>query len=195
MEREDIEAIAAIARENDILVLADEIYARNLYVGEHVSIASLPDMVERTIVLDGFSKTFAMTGWRLGYGIFPPGLIGPISKLVINSVSCTNAVTQMAAVEALNGPQDDVHAMIDEFKVRRDMVVAGLNQIPGIRCREPNGAFYVFPSVRSTGLSSEEFAEHGADIARRRRPSSSRGWRMIQNRTKTKAGRATVRNE
>jgi aspartate aminotransferase len=159
LKREDIEAIASIAREHDLLVLADEIYARDLYDGEHLSIASLPDMAERTIVLDGFSKTFAMTGWRLGYAILPSSLVGAFSKLIINSVSCTNAVTQMAAVEALNGPQDDVHAMVDEFKVRRDMVVAGLNQIPGIRCRVPHGAFYVFPNVAGTGLDGTRFAD------------------------------------
>ena len=159
LRREDIEAIASIARERDILVLADEIYGRVMHDGEHLSIASLPDMAERTIVLDGFSKTFAMTGWRLGYAILPPSLVGPFSKLIINSVSCTSAFSQMAAAEALTGPQDDVHAMVDEFRVRRDMVVAGLNEIPGIRCRMPQGAFYVFPSVAGTGLDGDRFAD------------------------------------
>jgi aspartate aminotransferase len=159
LRRQEIEAIASIARERDILVLADEIYGRVMYEGEHLSIASLPDMAERTIVLDGFSKTFAMTGWRLGYAILPPGLVGAFSKLIINSVSCTSAFSQVAAVEALNGPQDDVHAMVDEFRVRREMVVAGLNRIPGIRCRMPQGAFYVFPNVAGTGLDGTQFAD------------------------------------
>jgi aspartate/methionine/tyrosine aminotransferase len=159
LTRADIEAIAGIARERDILVLADEIYARDLYEGEHVSIASLPDMVERTIILDGFSKTFAMTGWRLGYAILPPALVGPFSKLIINSVSCTSSFAQMAAVEALTGPQDDVHAMVDEFRVRRDLVVAGLNAIDGIACNMPHGAFYVFPNVAGTGLDGSRFAD------------------------------------
>jgi aspartate aminotransferase len=159
LARRDIEAIAGIARERDIMVMADEIYGRNLYEGEHVSIASLPDMVERTIVLDGFSKTFAMTGWRLGYAIVPPGLVGAFSKLIINSVSCTNAASQMAAVEALTGPQDRVHEMVEEFRARREMIVTGLNAIPGIRCRMPQGAFYVFPNVAGTGLDGSQFAD------------------------------------
>jgi aspartate aminotransferase len=159
LNRRDVEAIASIARERDILVMADEIYGRDIYEGEHVSIASLPDMAERTIVLDGFSKTFAMTGWRLGYAILPPPLVGPFSKLIINSVSCTNAAAQVAAVEALNGPQDRVHEMVEEFRVRRDMIVAGLNRIPGIRCRMPHGAFYVFPNVAGTGLDGPHFAD------------------------------------
>ena len=159
LTRRDIEAIAAIARERDVLVMADEIYGRDLYAGEHVSIASLPEMAERTIVLDGFSKTFAMTGWRLGYAIVPPELVNAFSKLIINSVSCTNAASQVAAVEALSGPQDRVHEMVDEFRARRDMIVAGLNGIPGIRCPMPEGAFYVFPNVAGTGLDGSQFAD------------------------------------
>ncbi|CAN5631935.1 pyridoxal phosphate-dependent aminotransferase [soil metagenome] len=157
--RRDIEAIASIARDHDLVVMADEIYGRDLYEGEHVSIASLPDMVERTIVLDGFSKTYAMTGWRLGYAIVPPSLLSAFSKLIINSVSCTSAFSQVAAIEALTGPQDRVHEMVDEFRVRRDMIVAGLNKIPGIRCRMPAGAFYVFPNVAATGLDGTGFAD------------------------------------
>ena len=157
LTRQDIEAIADVAREHDIMVMADEIYGRDLYEGEFVSIASLPGMPERTIVLDGFSKTFAMTGWRLGYAILPPSLVEPFSKLIINSVSCTSSFEQIAAVEALTGPQDSVDRMVAEFRARRDLVVAGLNKIPGIRCRMPHGAFYVFPNVSGTGMNGDEF--------------------------------------
>ena len=136
------------------MVLDDEIYARILYDGaEHVSIASLPGMAERTIVLDGFSKTYAMTGWRLGYAIVPPSLVQTYSQLIINTISCAPTFVQVGAVEALTGPQDDVDAMVVEFKARRDLIVAGLNDIPGIRCATPVGAFYVFPEVSGTGLT------------------------------------------
>ncbi len=157
LTREDITAIADIARENDITVLADEIYGRGVFEGEHVSIASLPGMMERTIVLDGFSKAWAMTGWRLGFAILPPALVEPFSKLIINSVSCTSSFEQMAAVEALNGPQDAVKAMVEEFRARRQLIVDGLNAIPGLRCRMPHGAFYVFPNVAGTGMNGDEF--------------------------------------
>ena len=157
--RDDLERIAAIAREHDLTVLADEIYGRILYEGEHVSIASLPDMAERTIVLDGFSKTYAMTGWRLGYAILPESLVLPFSRLIVNSVSCTNAATQWAGVEALTGPQDSVDAMVAEFRVRRDLIVDGLNSIPGITCLRPAGAFYVFPDITATGLTGAEMAD------------------------------------
>ena len=157
--RDDLERIAAIAREHDLTVLADEIYGRILYEGEHVSIASLPGMAERTIVLDGFSKTYAMTGWRLGYGIVPEPLVTPFSRLLVNSVSCTNAATQWAGVEALTGPQDSVDAMVAEFRVRRDLVVAGLNSIPGVTCLLPAGAFYAFPDISATGLTGSELAD------------------------------------
>lgn len=159
LNRADLDAIAAIAIERDIVVLADEIYGRIIYEGEHHSIAALPGMAERTIILDGFSKTFAMTGWRLGYAIVPPALVQPFSRLIINSVSCTSAFSQIAAVEALTGPQADVDAMVAEFHTRRDLVVDGLNAIPGIRCRRPQGAFYVFPNVSGTGLTGGEFAD------------------------------------
>jgi aspartate/methionine/tyrosine aminotransferase len=157
--REDLEQIAAVARDRDLVVLADEIYGRILYEGEHVSIASLPGMAERTIVLDGFSKTYAMTGWRLGYGIVPEALITPFSRLIVNSVSCTNAATQWAGVEALTGPQDSVDAMVAEFRARRDLVVDGLNSIPGVTCLRPAGAFYAFPNIAGTGLTGAELAE------------------------------------
>ncbi len=159
MSREDLRALAELAVERDVLVLADEIYSRFLYEGEHHSITAFPGMAERTIILDGFSKTYAMTGWRLGYGVMPLELVEPISRLVTNSVSCTASFTQMAAIEALDGPQDDAYGMVAEFKRRRDLIVDGLNAIPGIRCPMPRGAFYVFPNVEGTGLSSAEFAD------------------------------------
>ncbi len=155
----DLEAIAEIARERDLIVLADEIYGRILYEGEHVSIASLPGMAERTIILDGFSKTYAMTGWRLGYGILPPALITPFSRLITNSVSCTSSHSQLAAVEALTGDQSAVDAMVEEFRARRALIVEGLNAIPGFRCLQPSGAFYVFPNIAGTGLPAQDLAD------------------------------------
>ena len=140
-------------------VMADEIYGRGIFEGEHVSIASLPGMLERTIILDGFSKAWAMTGWRLGFAVLPPALVDPFSKLIINSVSCTSSFEQMAAVEALNGPQDAVRAMVEEFRARRQLIVDGLNAIPGFRCRMPHGAFYVFPNVAGTGMNGSEMAD------------------------------------
>ena len=159
LTKEDIEAIADVARENDIMVLADEIYGRLVYDGEQMSIASLPGMAERTIILDGFSKAYAMTGWRLGYAIVPPTLVDAYSKLIINSVSCTSSFEQIAAVEALTGPQDSVDKMAAEFRERRDLVVEGLNRIPGVKCRMPAGAFYAFPNISGTGLTGSELAD------------------------------------
>ncbi len=156
---EDIGAIADVARENDITVLADEIYGRLVYEGEHQSIAALPGMAERTIVLDGFSKAYAMTGWRLGYAIVPPSLVEAYSKLIINSVSCTSSFEQIAAAEALNGPQDSVDTMAAEFRARRDLIVEGLNRIPGIRCGTPHGAFYAFPNVAGTGMTGSQLSD------------------------------------
>jgi aspartate/methionine/tyrosine aminotransferase len=157
--RDDLERIAAVAREYDFTILADEIYGRILYEGEHVSIASLSGLAERTIVLDGFSKTYAMTGWRLGYAILPERLVTPFSRLIVNSVSCTNAATQWAGVEALTGPQSSVDQMVAEFKARRDLIVDGLNAIPGITCLRPSGSFYVFPDISATGLTGDELAD------------------------------------
>ena len=138
LTRADLEAIAELAIRHDLVVLADEIYGRILYDGaEHVSIASLPGMAERTIVLDGFSKTFAMTGWRLGYAIVPPSLVQMYGQLVINTISCAPTFAQVGAVEAIRGPQEPMAAMVEEFRARRDLVVEGLNAIPGIRCRVP----------------------------------------------------------
>ena len=158
--RSDIERIAdLVLRHPEVTVLSDEIYGRIVHDGEHVSIASLPGLAERTIVLDGFSKTYAMTGWRMGYAILPEALVGPFGKLVINSVSCVSSFSQVAAIEALTGPQDDIDAMVREFRARRDLVVEGLNRVPGIECAVPAGAFYVFPRVRATGLSGTAFAD------------------------------------
>jgi len=156
----DLEKIAAMAVENDLVVLADEIY-KDMYYGdvEHVSITKFPGMRERTVILDGFSKSYAMTGWRLGYGIFPDFLVEPVTRLMTNSVSCTSVFSQMAAIAALEGPQDSVGAMMVEFTKRRDLVVEGLNSLPGISCLVPKGAFYAFPNIRGTGLSSQEFAD------------------------------------
>ena len=157
--QEDLEALAGLAKEHDITVMSDEIYSRFLYRGEHDSVASFPGMCEQTIILDGFSKTYAMTGWRIGFGVMPLELVEPISRLVTNSVSCTASFTQVAVMEAMNGPQDDAYAMVAEFKKRRDIMVEGLNRIRGVRCAMPQGAFYVFPSVEETGLTSRDFAD------------------------------------
>jgi len=160
LTRADLTRIAELAQEHDLWVMTDEIYGRILYDGEeHVSIASLPGMADRTIVLDGFSKTFAMTGWRLGYAVVPTSLIQTYSQLVINTISCAPTFAQVGAVQALEGPQDDVDAMLVEFKARRDLIVSGLNRIPGVRCATPRGAFYVFPSIAGTGLSGAEVAD------------------------------------
>jgi aspartate/methionine/tyrosine aminotransferase len=160
LTRSDLERIADLAIRHDLWVMADEIYGRILYDGaEHVSIASLPGMAERTIVLDGFSKTFAMTGWRMGYAIVPESLVKTYSQLIINTISGVATFAQVGAVEALVGQQDDVDRMVVEFKARRDLIVDGLNAIPGIECRKPVGAFYVFPSIRGTGLTGADLAE------------------------------------
>ncbi len=159
MSRDDLERLAQLAIDNDIAVLSDEIYSGFLYEGEHHSISSFPNMRERTIILDGFSKSYAMTGWRIGYGVMPLELVEPISRLVTNSVSCTAGFTQVAALEALNGSREDVHSMVAEFKKRRSIIVDGLNSIKGIRCPLPKGAFYAFPNVEETGMTSRRFAD------------------------------------
>jgi len=160
LSHDDIREIARIAVEHDLVVLADEIYGRLQYEGSLLSIATLPGMAERTITLDGFSKTFAMTGWRLGYGVLPEWLVPSFSRLVINSVSCTNAFAQAGAVAALTGPQDAAEAMRTEFIARRSLIVDGLNAIDGVSCVMPHGAFYAFPNVKSFGRSSNEIADH-----------------------------------
>ncbi len=144
--------IAKIAREHDLWVLSDEIYAEIIYEGEHRSIVAEEGMAERTILLDGFSKTFAMTGWRLGYGAFPKALVDPVAKLVTNSVSCTATFTQRAGVVAISQRPAEVDVMLAEFRRRRDAIVAGLNRIEGVTCRLPHGAFYVFPNIKGLGL-------------------------------------------
>jgi aspartate/methionine/tyrosine aminotransferase len=154
----DCEAIAEIAMRRDLTLLSDEVYWAIRYDGSHVSVLDVDGMADRTILLDGWSKTYAMTGWRLGFGVFPPALVEPVCRLVINSVSCTSAFSQYAAIAALTGPMAPVDAMVSEFRTRRDIVVAGLNKIPGISCEEPGGAFYVFPNVTELGVPTKELA-------------------------------------
>ena len=157
LTKEDIVKIAALAQANNLIVLADEIYDQIVYDGfEPYSIASIPGMQERTIILDGFSKTYAMTGWRLGFGVMPVELAEAVTKLQTNSVSCTASFAQIAAIEALTGPRNAITTMVTEFKRRRDVIVDGLNAIPGFRCHKPRGAFYVFPNITGTGKSSRE---------------------------------------
>jgi aspartate aminotransferase len=157
LTREDCEAIADIAQRHDLTVLSDEVYWAIRYGRQpHASVLDVDGMADRTILLDGWSKTFAMTGWRLGFGVFPPALVEPVTRLVINSVSCTSAFSQYAAAAALEGPWEPVERMVEEFRRRRDVIVAGLNDIPGITCLEPQGAFYVFPNITGTGLNSAE---------------------------------------
>jgi aspartate/methionine/tyrosine aminotransferase len=159
LKPETIEAIAALARKHDFCILSDEIYARTQYEGRHLSIASLPGMAERTIVLDGFSKTYAMTGWRLGFGIMPEPLAKHMTALMNNSNSCTATFVQMAGEAALTGPQDAVQAMLAEFRARREVLVDGLNAIPGVTCTRPAGAFYAFPHLDCGGLSAVQLAD------------------------------------
>ena len=159
---EDIAGLAEILRErSDVFVLSDEIYSRLLYSGSFASIASEPGMGPdgRTIILDGFSKTYAMTGWRLGYGVMPVPLAEQITKLQVNSNSCTNSATQYAGLEALAGPQDGVDRMLAEFRARRDLIVAGLNDLPGAECISPQGAFYAFPRVTGAGHPAAALAD------------------------------------
>jgi aspartate/methionine/tyrosine aminotransferase len=159
LKPETVEGIAALARKHSFHILSDEIYARILYQGRHLSIASLPGMAERTIVLDGFSKTYAMTGWRLGFGIMEKKLAVHVARLMTNSNSCTATFIQKAGLVALTGPQDEMRAMASEFRVRRDVMVEGLNAIPGVSCFTPRGAFYVFPNITGTGMKSAELAK------------------------------------
>jgi aspartate/methionine/tyrosine aminotransferase len=156
LPRETIARLAELAVRHDFFVLSDEIYARIIYEGENHTPYAFPGMPERTIILDGHSKTYAMTGWRLGYGIMPAAMATRVAKLQTNSNSCTCSFTQMAGIEALRGPQDAVDAMVKEFRARRDLIVEGLNRIPGFRCHRPSGAFYVFPNISRTGKTSKE---------------------------------------
>jgi aspartate/methionine/tyrosine aminotransferase len=155
----DIRAIANMLRERDLVILSDEIYSR-IYFGEPpLSIASLPGMLEKTIILDGFSKTYAMTGWRMGYGVMPAWLVAAVNLLMVNSNSCTASFTQRAGIAAIEGSQDDVRRMVSEFQIRRDAFCAGLNSLPGFRCAIPQGAFYAFPNIEGTGRKSKELAD------------------------------------
>jgi aspartate aminotransferase len=159
LTKKDVLEIAEAIGDRNIFILSDEIYSRLIYDGEHFSIMSVPGFKERTILLDGFSKTYAMTGWRLGYGVMRPDLAAPITRLVTNSNSCTASFTQIAGIEALRGDQSSVDKMSAEFKRRRDVFVAGLNKIKGFSCRVPKGAFYAFPNITKTGWSSKKLAD------------------------------------
>lgn len=165
LEKTDIDRIAQSIGDRNIMVLSDEIYSRLIFEGEHHSIMSIDGMKERTILLDGFSKTYAMTGWRMGYGVMRPDLATQISRLMTNSSSCTASFSQIAGIEALRGPQKSVDSMRAEFKKRRDVMVAGLNKIKGFSCRLPHGAFYVFPNIRATGWPSKKLADALLDDA------------------------------
>ncbi len=173
LSKEDLEAIAELVNEHDLWVFSDEIYSRIIYEGEFRSIASIKGLKDRTIILDGFSKTYAMTGWRIGYGVMPEKLASKISQLVTNCESCTATFTQMAAIEAYRGPQEGVDKMVSEFKGRRDLIVKLLNEIKGFKCLVPRGSFYVFPNVteacKNLGLKDsqelQQFILHKADVA------------------------------
>jgi aspartate/methionine/tyrosine aminotransferase len=160
LDRNDLARIAELAVQHDLMVMSDEIYCDILYEGTHTSIATFPGMAERTIILDGFSKAYAMTGWRMGYGIMPQSLVPSISRLVTNSVSCTATFIQRAGIAALEGSQEPVHAMVAEFRRRREVIVNGLNAIPRIRCAMPAGAFYAFPYVGDVGMECRAFADY-----------------------------------
>jgi aspartate/methionine/tyrosine aminotransferase len=159
LDRSQIERIAALAAARGIPVLADEIYRQFLYEGEFVSIMGMPGMRELTVLLDGFSKSYAMTGWRLGYGVMPVPLAEHVTRLMVNSNSCTSSFVQLAGIAALQGDQTPTARMVAEFKRRRDLVVDGLNRLPGVKCARPRGAFYVFPNITGTRRSSAEVAD------------------------------------
>ncbi|HLI33463.1 MAG TPA: pyridoxal phosphate-dependent aminotransferase [Terriglobia bacterium] len=160
MASSEMAALAAgLAGRDEVFVFSDEIYHRLIYEGEHTSLAQFPVLRDRVIILDGFSKTYAMTGWRLGYGIMHPELAEQVIRLMINSNSCTATFTQIAGVEALRGDQSSVNAMLEEFRRRRKVIVEGLNQIPGFRCAQPHGAFYAFPNITGVGVGSRELAD------------------------------------
>ncbi len=157
---DDLAAIARLIRDRDLIILSDEIYSRILYTDRHHSIASFDGLLEKTILLDGFSKTYAMTGWRIGYGVMPEWLAAAVTRLMVNSNSCTASFTQRAALEALRGPQESVDNMKAEFRRRREVIVNGLNRIPGFHCHPPGGAFYAFPNITGTGRKSQELADY-----------------------------------
>jgi aspartate/methionine/tyrosine aminotransferase len=155
---EDLKVVAEVAKEHDCWVLSDEIYSKIIYDRQHHSMLEVEGMKDRTIVLDGHSKTYAMTGWRLGFGVMPQSLAPSIARLQTNSTSCTSTFTQLAGVEALLGDQSGAEAMVKEFKARRDLVVGLLNDVPGVSCLTPGGAFYVFPNIKQLGVPCREFA-------------------------------------
>jgi aspartate/methionine/tyrosine aminotransferase len=158
---EDLARIAEMLRDRDVMVMSDEIYSQIVYTGEpSVSITRFPGMLEKTIILDGFSKAYAMTGWRLGYGVMPTWLVDAVTKLMVNSNSCTASFTQRAGLAALTGPQDCVTSMVAEFRRRRDAICKGLNEIPGFRCAVPGGAFYAYANTTDTGMDSKELADY-----------------------------------
>jgi aspartate/methionine/tyrosine aminotransferase len=165
LEKKDIDSIARAIGDRNIMVLSDEIYSRLIFEGEHHSIMSIEGLRDRTILLDGFSKTYAMTGWRMGYGVMRTDLATHIARLMTNSASCTASFSQIAGIEALRGPQDSVDEMRAEFKKRRDVMVAGLNEIKEFSCRLPHGAFYVFPNITGTGWPSKKLADALLDDA------------------------------
>lgn len=159
MTRQDVEAVAKAIGDRDIMILSDEIYSRLLFEGKHFSIAAIEEMRDRTIILDGFSKTYAMTGWRMGYGVMRPDLAQHIARLATNSTSCTATFTQIAGIEAICGPQASVEHMNDEFKKRRDYFAERINKIKGFSCKVPRGAFYMFPNITRTGWKSKPLAD------------------------------------
>lgn len=160
LTRSDLEAIAELAIKHDVIVVSDEVYCKILYEGKHESIINIPGMKERTILIDGHSKTYAMTGWRLGYGVMPKPLAEAVNQLMINSNSCTCTFTQMAGIAALTGPQDSVTEMVAEFKRRRDTIVDGLNAIKGVSCKKPLGSFYVFPNVTKINMHCDDLSDY-----------------------------------
>jgi aspartate/methionine/tyrosine aminotransferase len=156
---DDMKLVAELAQKYDAWILSDEVYSRIIYDGPHASIFEYPEVKDRTILLEGHSKTYAMTGWRLGYGVMPPKLAEQIAKLQTNCTSCTPSFVQMAGIEALTGPQKESERMVVEFRQRRDLIVDGLNEIPGFRCLRPKGSFYVFPNITRTGMPSRRVAD------------------------------------
>ncbi len=161
LTRSDLETVAECVKDrDDIFVISDEVYSRIIYEGSHESVSSIPGMKEKTILIDGFSKTYAMTGWRLGYGIMRKDIAQKVAQLMVNSNSCTCAFSQIAGIEALKGPQDEPAKMVSEFRRRREVIVEGLNKIEGIACRKPRGAFYVFPNVTRTGMDCRKISDY-----------------------------------
>jgi aspartate/methionine/tyrosine aminotransferase len=161
LNKDNLEVVAdKVKNRDDVLILSDEVYSQMPYEGKHQSIASLPNMKDKTILMDGFSKTYAMTGWRMGYAAMRKDLAQKIAQLMINSNSCTCAFTQMAGIEALRGPQAESRRMVEEFRKRREVIVSGLNKIKGVTCKKPHGAFYVFPNVKSYKMESKKLADY-----------------------------------